>query len=171
MPKRPEDAAIDKGRCLLQQGLNSEAILYFAQSLRNHPRSARIHLHSAFAHDRIGNEEQAIPLYERALALGLDKADARDAHVCLASSLRNIGKSRIGSDVLNEVKDRYPRDVVFDLFTALLATELDRPHDAIRTLVGAVLRESDAPDLERYRNVLRAKFNRLLDDIASHEPT
>lgn len=101
----------------------------------------------------------------------MNKADARDAHVCLASSLRNIGKPRDGFQLLSSVSTRFHRDVVFELFAALLATELHQPNDAIRILVKALLRESQAPDLVRYRNVLRAKFNHLLQDAASNPPT
>ena len=171
MCRQPEDDDIAKGRCLLDQGLTSEAIQYFDKLRERHPQSAQVHLHSAYIYDRIGKEEEAIPLYEQAMRLGLKQVDARDAHVCLASSLRNVGKSHDGFHLLDNVRTQFPKDVVFELFLALLATEIDRPYDAIRTLVKALLRESRADDLGRYRNVIRGKFNRLLDDITSRDTT
>ena len=75
MCRQPEDDDIAKGRCLLDQGLTSEAIQYFDELRERHPQSARVHLHSAYIYDRIGKEEEAIPLYEQALRLGLKKVD------------------------------------------------------------------------------------------------
>ena len=67
-----------------------------------------------------------------------------------------------GFDLLDSVKSRFDGDVVFDLFFALLATEIGRSNEAILTLVKSLLRESPTTDLKRYRNVLRGKFNRLI---------
>ena len=46
----------------------------------------------ASAHDFVGLEDDAIPLYERALELGLAGLNREEAVIQLASSLRNIGK-------------------------------------------------------------------------------
>ena len=162
-----ESSEISRGRALLDQGMKSETIAHFADLRTRYPNSARVHLHSAFVLDRMGKEEEAVPLYERSLLLGLSETDARDAHVCLASSLRNVGRSQQGFDLLNGAKSRFDGDVVFDLFFALLATEVGRSNEAIRTLVGSLLRESPATDLRRYRNVLRGKFDQLTRGMAA----
>ena len=131
---------------------------------------ARVHLQSAFALDRLGKEDEAVPLYERALSLGLCGTDARDAHVCLASSLRNMGRPQQGFDLLDSAKSRFNGDVVFDLFFALLATEIGRSSEAIGMLVRSLLRESPAEDLERYGSVLRGKFDDLLRASGTDTP-
>lgn len=92
----------------------------------------------------------------------LSGTDARDAHVCLASSLRNVGRPRQGFDLLDGAKSRFDGDVVFELFFALLATETGHSNEAIGMLARSLLRESPAEDLGRYRNVLAGKFHDLL---------
>lgn len=129
-----ESREIKDGLALLDRGVESEAIAYFADLRKRRPNSARVHLHSAFVLDRLGREEEAVPLYERSLFLGLGETDARDAHVCLASSLRNVGRAQQGFDLLDSAKSRFDGDVVFDLFFALLATEIGRTSEAISTL-------------------------------------
>ena len=161
-PERSESTEISNGRALLDRGRKSEAVAYFAELRKRRSESARVHLQSAFVLDRLGREGEAVPLYERALSLGLRGTDARDAHVCLASSLRNVGRPQQGFDLLESAKPRFEGDVVFELFFALLATEIGRPNEAIRQLVKSLLRESPAEDLGRYGNVLRGKFNSLL---------
>ena len=165
-----ESSDISHGRALLDRGMQSESIAYFADLRKRHPDSARVHLHSAFALDRMGKEEEAVPLYERALLLGLSGTDARDAHVCLASSLRNVGRSEHGFDLLDSAKSRFDGDVVFELFFALLATEIGRADEAVLTLARSLLRESPDPDLKRYRNVLRGKFDQLTRDTTVRLP-
>ena len=161
MSESSESREISNGASLLDRGMKSEAVACFAELRKRRPKSARVHLQSAFTLDRLGREAEAVPLYERALSLGLSGADARDAHVCLASSLRNVGRPQQGFDLLGSVKSRFEGDVVFELFFALLATELGRADEAIRVLARSLLRESPAEDLGRYRNVLRERFNHL----------
>ena len=165
-----EDTEISKGRALLDRGGKAEAVAYFAELRKRRPESARVHLQSAFVLDRLGREDEAVPLYERALSLGLRGTDARDAHVCSASSLRNVGRPQQGFDLLDSAKSRFEGDVVFELFFALLATEIGRPNEAIRTLVRSLFRESPAEDLGRYRHVLRGKFNNLLRASGNDAP-
>ena len=167
MSESSESREISKGHALLGRGMKSETVAYFAELRKRRPKSACVHLQSAFVLDRMGREDEAVPLYERSLLLGLSETDSRDAHVCLASSLRNIGRSQQGFDLLDSAKSRFDGDVVFDLFFALLAIEIGRSNEAIQTLVRSLLRESSATDLERYRNVLRGKFNQLLRDSGS----
>ena len=162
MSERSENREISSGHALLDRGMKSEAVAYFAEIRERRPKSARVHLQSAFVLDRLGREDEAVPLYERALRLGLSGTDARDAHVCLASSLRNVGRPRQGFDLLDGAKSRFDGDVVFELFFALLATETGHANEAIRTLASSLLRESPAEDLGRYRNVLAGKFHDLL---------
>ena len=162
MPESAESREISYGHTLLDRGMKSEAVACFAELRKRRPKSPRVHLQSAFVLDRLGREGEAVPLYERALSLGLKGTDARDAHVCLASSLRNIGRPQQGFDLLDGVKSRFKGDVVFELFFALLATETGRSNEAIRMLARSLLRESPAEDLGRYRNALRGKFNHLL---------
>lgn len=46
----------------------------------------------ASAHDFVSHEEAAVPLYEEALASGLDPRRQDEAIIQLASSLRNVGR-------------------------------------------------------------------------------
>lgn len=163
MSKRSREAdEIAKGYSILENGRREEAVKYFEELRARHISSARIWLHSAFVLDSVGKEADAIPVYETALKLGLRGRDARDAHVCLASSLRKVGRSREGLSRLGAVVGRFRQDVVMELFYALLASDNDRLHDAVHVLSRALLRESSEKDLGKYRAALRREFRTVL---------
>ncbi len=149
---------IRAGHELLRQKRSRAAVAHFADLRHEYPRNAPVWLHSAFVLDRLGREQDAIPLYEQALELGLRGTDARDALVCLASSLRNVGRPQDAIPHLERALRRFRGDVVVELFAALLLADVGRSGEAVRLLALGLLRESQAPDLARYRDVLRRRF-------------
>jgi hypothetical protein len=105
----------------------------------------------AAAFDSTGHEDRAVPLYRRALELGLGPDRRRRAVIQLASSLRNLGEA--------------PESV--ELLTAELAAGSDELDDAVRAFLALALadtgRERDAvshaltalaPHLPRYQRSL-----------------
>jgi hypothetical protein len=72
--------------------------------------------------------------------------------------LRNLGQVQDGIPLLERALKTFRGDVVVELFAALLLSKVGRDGEAIRLLALSVLRESNAPDLARYRDVLRRRF-------------
>lgn len=73
----------------------------------------------ASAHDFLGLELEAIPLYEKALALGLDEFNRQKAIIQLASSLRNVSK---------------PEEAIFLLETGPFTEQFKLPAEAFLAL-------------------------------------
>lgn len=144
---------------LSRNGERKAALAHFAALRERYPDNARVWLHSAFLFDRLGREAEAIPHYERALELGLRGKDARDAYVCLASSLRNVDRQADGMAFVRQAMHRFPRDVVVELFYALLAIDLEETAAALPVICRGLLRESSDPDLERYRKTIGGKLS------------
>src|SRR5262245_57823016 len=123
--------------------------------------SAVTKLNEALALDAAGREGEAIPLYRRAIALGLKKQDLHTALVCLGSSLRTIGQTRESIRVLQKARLLFPRDVVVTLFLALAHYDAGQQSLVIRQLADALLKESKQPGLEPYRRALARKYHAL----------
>lgn len=140
----------------MRQSLNQLAQLRYM-----HPKNAMVWLHSALALDRRGREAEAIPLYQRALKLGLQGQPLRDALVCLASSLREIGKSRAALTQLRRAQTRFPNDKVIHLFLALAYHDLGQKTRALKVLARTCLDDTKNPDLKKYRAALRRKYRSL----------
>lgn len=71
----------------LQQS-NEQLIQLAAENLQD----AFVHYQTAWSYDLLGEEQQAIPYYEQAIALGLSENDLPDAYLGLGSTYRALGK-------------------------------------------------------------------------------
>jgi hypothetical protein len=105
----------------------------------------------ASAFDSFGHEERAVPLYRRALELGLDGGRRRRATIQLASSLRNVGDVEASVALLSAERER-PSDELDDAVAAFLALALvdaGREREAVSLALGAL-----ASHLPRYQRSL-----------------
>ena len=107
----------------------------------------------AGAHDSTGHPEQAVPLYEEALRLGLVGLRRRRAAVQLASSYRNLGRPADGAQLLEAELDRMSDDLddAVRAFLALCLADLGREREALGLALGSL-----APRLPRYQRSLAA---------------
>jgi tetratricopeptide (TPR) repeat protein len=114
----------------------------------------------ACALDSTGHSDRAVPLYRRALELGLDGERRRRAVIQLASSLRNVGEIDESLRLLL-VEREQPPDNLDDCVSAFLALALadsGREREAVSVAVAAL-----APHLPRYQRSA-ANYARLLTE-------
>jgi tetratricopeptide (TPR) repeat protein len=101
--------------------------------------------------DSTGDPDQAVPLYRRALELGLESDRRRQAVIQLASSLRNLGRPdeavalltaerKAGSDELDDA---------VSAFLALALVDVGREREAVSVALTAL-----TPHLPRYQRSL-----------------
>lgn len=119
----------------------------------------------ACALDSHGHSDRAVPLYRRALDLGLSGMRRRRAVVQMSSSLRNIGRAPESVDLLTAERDidpatlDEPTSALSDAVAATLALALadtGREREAVSVAIGAL-----APHLVRYQRSMAA-YARLL---------
>lgn len=110
---------------------------------------ARTILEQAFAHDRAGREEEAIPCYEEALALGLPDGPRQQALLGLGSSLRNVRRHDAAIETLRAAAEEYPEHGGLRFFLALALWSGGRERDAFRALGALVLDEADLGGYDR----------------------
>ena len=110
-----------------------------------HPRAL---YERASAHDSIGNEAEAAPLYVDALAAGLGEGLQRQATIQYASTLRNLGRADQGLALLTAERHRGSDELDDALvaFEALMLSDLGRDREALATALAAL-----AAHLPRYR--------------------
>ncbi|GAB2976109.1 tetratricopeptide repeat protein [Streptomyces pseudoechinosporeus] len=112
----------------------------------------------ACAWDSTGHSDRAVPLYQEALARGLDGYRARRTKIQLSSSLRNIGQPEEGVKLLTPELDALS-DELDDAVRATLAlclASLGREREGLALVLGAL-----APHLPRYQRSM-ANYARLL---------
>lgn len=146
----------------LQRHRHHVRALRVLRELRDsHPRVATVWLELAMALDRVGREAEAIPLYRRAIHLGLVGVARRDAMVCCASSLRKVGRSTEATRILKSAIRHFPEDVVVKMFLALGYHDAGEDLRALRTVAMAMLGQLDDRILSGFREPLLTKFRSL----------
>jgi tetratricopeptide (TPR) repeat protein len=94
-------------------------------------------------HDSAGREDQAIPLYEQALAAGLAGELRARCLLQLGSSLRNVGHAEEAVTLLQNARREFPAFRPLRAFLALALHSAGRDRDALRELLEAIADEGD----------------------------
>ena len=101
-------------------------------------------------HDSAGRADEAIPLYEQALAAGLNGEARARCLLQLGSSLRNVGRIDEAVARLDDARREYPSFRPLRAFLALALHSAGRETEALRELLEAIADEGD------YERSLRA---------------
>jgi tetratricopeptide (TPR) repeat protein len=123
------------------------------------PAASAIGLYErASAQDSTGHSDLAVPLYRRALELGLDDDRRRQAVIQLASSLRNLGQASESVALLTAESEAGSDDLddAVDAFLALALVDAGREREAVSVALLAVSRH-----MKRYQRSL-VNYARLL---------
>jgi hypothetical protein len=96
--------------------------------------SAQDELERAFAYDREGDEAEAIPRYEAAIAAGLSGELLAKAMLGLGSSLRNVDRTDESVRVLEDACRRFPEHQAMPVFLAFSLWTAGRRGEALALL-------------------------------------
>jgi tetratricopeptide (TPR) repeat protein len=119
------------------------------------PDDAQIALNTAWVHDSLGYEEDAVEHYEAALRGELGDDELRGLYLGLGSTYRTLGRDADAARVFAAGIARYPEFTPLRVFNAMLDYNLGHSREAVRALIEALL-ESGDPRIERYRRSLSA---------------
>jgi hypothetical protein len=112
------------------------------------------------AQDSTGHSDLAVPLYRRALEVGLGDDRRRQAVIQLASSLRNVGQASESVALLTAERDRGSDELddAVDAFLALALVDAGREREAVSVALLAVSRH-----MTRYQRSL-TNYARLIGE-------
>lgn len=118
------------------------------------PGDARAEFERAGARDSAGRPDEAVPLYRRALEIGLDEEHRPQAVIQLASSLRNLGEYDEALALISAEQDAHPDSPYRDAVAAVHALVLASSGAPARGLSVALL--ALVPHLPRYHRSMTA---------------
>jgi tetratricopeptide (TPR) repeat protein len=105
-------------------------------------------------HDSAGRADEAVPHYERALALGLRAELVPGALLQLGSTLRNLDRNDEAIAVFDDAVARFPDHVALRLFRAFALATAGRDREALVDVLDLARTRIDAPEVDRYRGSL-----------------
>lgn len=128
---------------------------------RRFPNVAEINHQLAWTCDVLGREAEALPFYEKAVALGLPENELSGALLGLGSTLRNLGQLERSAEVLRSRRAQFPDHREFDVFLALTLHELGQHGEALKLTLEALCDTTEDPGLTACQRALRHYAGKL----------
>lgn len=116
------------------------------------PEAVDVAYQTAWVHDVLGLEAEAVPYYERSLQDdGLGEEDRRGALLGLGSTYRVLGRFGQAVETLRQGVSEFPDDGALQTFLAMALFNTGEHHEATQLLLRLVAATSDSPHVQRYR--------------------
>ncbi len=116
------------------------------------PEAADVAYQTAWVHDVLGLEAEAVPYYERCLqGDGLTDEDRRGALLGLGSTYRVLGRFGQAVETLRRGVSEFPDDGALRTFLSMALFNTGEHHEAMQLLLRLVATTSDSPRVRRYR--------------------
>lgn len=151
---KPPNDLLAEATSLRLAGRDEEARLLLLELHAAHPEDAAVTLQCARVHDKLGLEHEAVPFYEKALALGLDGDDLRHALLGLGSTYRAIGQYDKALSTLRRGTELFPHHRSMRVFQALALYNAGDEKGACQTLLRILAETSGDPEVSAYRDAL-----------------
>ena len=119
------------------------------------PNVAEINYQLAWTCDVLGRAAEALPYYEKAIALGLLPNELSGALIGLGSTLRLLGQLDRSAAVLRSGRTQFPENREFDAFLALTLHRQSQHAGAIKLLIDTLCDTTEDPGLTAYQRTLR----------------
>jgi hypothetical protein len=139
---------------LRESGELEQALPLLLELRQELPDDPQVAVQTAWTHDSLGLEVEAVPHYEAALAAGLPDDQARGAYLGLGSTLRTLGRDADSERVFREGIERFPDFLPLRVFYAMLEYNLGRSREAVHELIEVLLTATEDPTILRYRRSL-----------------
>jgi tetratricopeptide (TPR) repeat protein len=142
-------------------GQSAEILPRLRRLDERHPNVAEITYQIAWTHDVLGQQSEAVPAYEKAIALGLPPNEHSGALIGLGSSLRQLGQLDRSAEVLRSGKAQFPANPEFDAFLALTLHAQGKHAEALRLALDTLCETTEDPGLTAYQRALRHAASKL----------
>jgi len=121
-----------------------------------YPNDAQVAVQTAWVHDSLGLEEEAVEHYEAAIAGDLSDEELRGALLGLGSTYRTLGRDAESDRTFRLGSERFPEFRPLRAFHAMTAYNLGRPREAVEALLTLLLESTTDPTILRYQRSLSA---------------
>lgn len=126
-----------------------------------YPEEARVHYQTAWAHDVLGLEREAVPYYERALELGLQGDDPAGALLGLGSTYRTLGEYQQAISRLRQGVEAFPSDRSLEVFLLMALYNAGEHREAMERLLRVIAETSDDLSIRRYKRAITFYADKL----------
>ncbi|KOX22551.1 MULTISPECIES: tetratricopeptide repeat protein [unclassified Streptomyces] len=148
------DGLLAEAVALREEGRREEARERLVVLAARWPDDAEVAYQTAWAHDVLGLEAEAVPYYERALDGGsgrLAADDRRGALLGLGSTYRVLGRYEEAVALLTRAVEEFPGDGSLRAFLSMALYNTGRHHESVALLLRLLAGTSEDPSIRTYR--------------------
>jgi tetratricopeptide (TPR) repeat protein len=146
-----------------RHGGQTEHLLGLLRKLdTRYPNVAEINYQLAWTLETGGTLAEALPAYEKAVALGLSPNEHANALIGLANTLRGLGQFERAAEVLRSGLRQFPDNREFDVFLALTLHDLGQHAEALQRVLTALVDTTEDPGLTAYQRAIRHASRALI---------
>ena len=109
----------------------------------------------------LGKEAEALPYYEKAVALGLSENELAGALIGLGSTLRSLGHYDRAIKVLRSALAQFPDNRELEVFLAMALHGAGQNTEAMKLLLTTIADTTEDPGLTTYQRAIRFHASKL----------
>ncbi|GIE80567.1 hypothetical protein Aph02nite_65170 [Actinoplanes philippinensis] len=156
MTTEPYDGRLARAVALRTGGRADEARELLLALRAEFPDDAVVAYQTAWTHDVLDREAEAVAHYRAAIAGDLPEADLRDALLGLGSTLRALGRDDEAAEVFAHGVARFPEYRPLRVFRAMLRYNTGDAREAVADLLRLLADTTEDPDVRQYRRAISA---------------
>jgi tetratricopeptide (TPR) repeat protein len=138
---------LDRAVRLREDGRAEQARELLLSLRAEFPDDAMVAYQTAWAHDVLGLEAEAVAHYRAAVAGDLPEEDLRSALLGLGSTLRALGRDTESAEVFAQALARFPGDRPLRVFRAMLRYNTGDAREAVADLLRLL---TEDPEIQMY---------------------
>ncbi len=139
---------------LRASGRAEEARALLLDLVAAYPEDAEITYQTAWVHDVLGREREAVPFYVRAIELGLADADLEGALLGLGSTYRTLGDYQQSEATLRRGMQAFPQNRAFAVFLAMTLYNTQQHREAMQLLLTALAETTSDETILKYQRAI-----------------
>lgn len=144
---------IKKAVELRKKGFLEESNALLLVLVKSNPNDAMVNYQCAWSFDVLERETEAIPYYEKAIALGLPKDDLKEAYLGLGSTYRTIGQYEQSKAVFENALAQFD-DNGLKVFYAMTLYNLKLHEEAMAILLKLLADTSNDSHIQSYAKAI-----------------
>jgi tetratricopeptide (TPR) repeat protein len=139
---------------LRSAGRAEEARTILLDLVATYPDDPEVNYQTAWVHDALGREREAVPFYVRAIELGLPGDVLEGALLGLGSTYRTIGEYQQADETLRRGMTQFPQNRAFPVFLAMSLYNLHRHQEAMELLLTNLVETTADETIRRYQRAI-----------------
>ncbi|MFG2427656.1 tetratricopeptide repeat protein [Streptomyces sp. NPDC048590] len=152
MSAQSKDELLTQAVRLREQGHPEQARERLLALTAAFPDAVDVAYQTAWVHDVLGLEAEAVPYYERCLqSQGLTDEERRGALLGLGSTYRVLGRFGQAVETLRRGVSEFPDDGALRTFLSMALFNTGEHHEAMQLLLRLVASTSDSPHVRQFR--------------------